>query len=117
MSADIDWNNAREIVEAARPFDKSHDPTRPVMLAESEIVSFCRHHMAPRMNNGRRAADSQVAERVMALEQQIAALQEDKKLMESENTILRHRMMKDRRKEEVPVPFERRQFGYTGPAS
>lgn len=101
---EIDWADSAAVIEAAKPFDKSYEPSRPVMLAGSEIVAFVRHHIAPRLSGGRRFTDSQAFERIAALEAEVLLLQ-------SQNQMLHHQLLKDRRQRASEVEFDRRTQG------
>lgn len=110
---EIDWSKMTDVLEAAKPFSKSYKPHLPVMLVGIELYFFLRHHFVDRQNAGRRKSDVQAADRIKALEAELAAAQSDYMLLQQENTILLNRLKKDRRQRDVLVDCERRHISVT----
>jgi len=75
----IDLNNCTEVLDAAKPFDKSYVPGRGVvMIAGQEIVCFARHvaeDQGLRVTPGRRSSDHEMDELRRINTEQLARIQ------------------------------------------
>lgn len=103
----LDLSSCTSLIKEAEPFDKRLTKGSLVMLVESEIAAYARHVAAEvcgqRHVPGRRASDQAKADRIAALESEVARLQAALELSQALHA-------KDRRKHQEPlqVPDRRR---------